>query len=76
MPDKTSDDAAGGAHRRSVVLTFSAPPKPLDIIQARNALRITPPVDDLSVTGGGKRRLLIRNGVRVAGRCLGRSRPA
>lgn len=36
--------------RRSVVLYFSAPPKPLDIMQARNALRLTPPADDLKVT--------------------------
>ena len=43
-----TDDGAV-PQRRSVVLYLSAPPKPLDIMQARNAFRISPPVDDLKV---------------------------
>ena len=35
------------ASGRAVVLKFSAPPEQLDILRARDALRITPPVDDL-----------------------------
>jgi len=51
-PSGNSDDSRAGVRRRSVVLNFSAAPAPLDVLQARNALRITPPVDDLSITGG------------------------
>jgi alpha-2-macroglobulin len=40
----------GGAQRRSVELAFTAPPQPPDVLQARDALRISPPVDDLSIT--------------------------
>jgi uncharacterized protein YfaS (alpha-2-macroglobulin family) len=53
-PGGGGDDAGSGARRRSVVLNFSAAPAPLDILQARDALRFTPPVDDLTVTAGGK----------------------
>jgi alpha-2-macroglobulin len=52
-PSGNPDDSGGGMQRRSVVLNFSAAPQPLDILQARNALRITPPVDDLRVAAGG-----------------------
>jgi uncharacterized protein YfaS (alpha-2-macroglobulin family) len=45
------EPARGALRRRAVVLRFSAPPQPLDIVAARDALRITPPVDDLAVTG-------------------------
>ena len=45
-----STDSGSVPARRSVTLAFSAPPKPLDIMQARNAFRITPPVDDLKIT--------------------------
>jgi uncharacterized protein YfaS (alpha-2-macroglobulin family) len=46
---------AGGSAtpRRGIVLSFSAPPRPLDIVAARDALRLSPPVDDLAVSGGG-----------------------
>ncbi|MBI1868600.1 MAG: Ig-like domain-containing protein, partial [Methylocystis sp.] len=37
------------ANRRRLTLTFSAAPEQLDILGAREALRISPPVDDLSV---------------------------
>ena len=36
--------------QRSIDLQFSAPPQKLDILQARNAFRLTPPVDDLAIT--------------------------
>ena len=39
-----------GSQRRAVVLNFSAPAEQLDILRARDALRLTPPVDDLKVT--------------------------
>jgi hypothetical protein len=44
------DDAGTAPQRRSVALDFSAPPQTLDIMQARNAFRISPPVDDFKVT--------------------------
>ncbi len=53
------DPAADTPGRRSLVLQFSAPPHPLDIVQARDALRFTPPVDDLAVTSGGDNELTI-----------------
>ncbi|MFY9834716.1 MAG: alpha-2-macroglobulin, partial [Methylocystis sp.] len=37
------------ANKRRLSLRFSAEPAPLDILRAREALRVTPPVDDLSV---------------------------
>ena len=37
------------ANKRRLSLQFSAEPAPLDILRAREALRITPPVDDLAV---------------------------
>jgi len=53
-PDSNPDDSGKGVQRRSVVLRFSAPPQALDILQARNALRLTPPVDDLRVSPVGQ----------------------
>ncbi|HET6235586.1 MAG TPA: alpha-2-macroglobulin family protein [Acetobacteraceae bacterium] len=52
-PSSNPDDSGAGVRRRSIVLKFSAAPQPLDILQARNALRIAPPVDDLHVAPGG-----------------------
>ncbi len=52
-PSSNPDDSGAGVQRRSVMLTFSAPPEALDVLHARNALRITPPVDDLTVAPGG-----------------------
>ena len=43
------------ANKRRLTLSFSAPPQKLDILAARNALRITPPVDDLAVENDGAR---------------------
>ena len=37
------------ANKRRLTLQFSAAPEPLDILRAREALRFTPPVDDLAV---------------------------
>ncbi len=37
------------ANKRRLTLSFSAEPEALDILRAREALRFTPPVDDLSV---------------------------
>jgi hypothetical protein len=50
--------AGGEPHRRGIVLSFSAPPRKLDIVGARDALRISPPVDDLAV-GGEEGRIAI-----------------
>lgn len=38
-----------GANQRGIALGLTAPPQVPDIVQARDALRITPPVDDLTV---------------------------
>jgi uncharacterized protein YfaS (alpha-2-macroglobulin family) len=46
----TCNPSGDQSQGRSIDLAFSAPPQKLDILQARNALRLTPPVDDLSVT--------------------------
>ncbi|PWB83091.1 MAG: alpha-2-macroglobulin [Methylocystaceae bacterium] len=43
------------ANRRRLTLTFSEQPDELDILRAREALRISPPVDDLSVEIDRKR---------------------
>jgi alpha-2-macroglobulin len=47
---------------RELRLRFSAKPEELDIVHARNALRITPPVDDLAVARDK------RNAYRITGR--------
>ena len=47
---------------RRLVLQFSAMPQGLDAVQARDVLRLTPPVDDLVVSTGGE------NELRLAGR--------
>ena len=52
-PSSNPDNSGAGVQRRSVVLNFSAAPQPLDILQARNTLRISPPIDDLRVAPGG-----------------------
>jgi uncharacterized protein YfaS (alpha-2-macroglobulin family) len=52
-----SDNANAGSQSaaRSIELTFSSQPENLDVVHAREALRITPPVDDLSVKADGSR---------------------
>jgi len=50
--EEEGGDAAipyAAANKRQLSLKFSAEPGPLDVVQAREALRITPPVDDLNV---------------------------
>lgn len=37
------------ADERRVVMRFTSKPQPIDIVQAREAFRITPPVDDLNI---------------------------
>ncbi|HVY15507.1 MAG TPA: alpha-2-macroglobulin, partial [Rhodopila sp.] len=44
-----SPDNASTPQRRRIDLTFSAAPAAMDILKARNAFRISPPVDDLKV---------------------------
>lgn len=51
----TDDDAEGKPARRGLVLEFSARPEALDIVRARDALRISPAVDNLSVKADGSR---------------------
>ncbi|MGJ0395480.1 MAG: alpha-2-macroglobulin family protein [Methylocystis sp.] len=51
------------ASKRQLALSFNATPETLDILRAREALRITPPVDDLAVETDGRR-------LRVAGKFL------
>jgi alpha-2-macroglobulin len=53
--DEDDDGSAPKGVRRRIVLTFSAKPEPIDIVQAREALRLTPAVDDLAVEPDGTR---------------------
>jgi hypothetical protein len=48
-------DSVRASPRRRLSVAFSARPEALDIMRARQALRITPPVDDLSVEPDGSR---------------------
>jgi hypothetical protein len=64
--DDEGGDAASAyapASRRRLTLDFNAEPETPDILHAREALRITPPVDDLAVEADGSR-------LRVAGKFL------
>ncbi|MBM3625460.1 MAG: alpha-2-macroglobulin, partial [Alphaproteobacteria bacterium] len=47
------------ASKRLLALSFNATPETLDILRAREALRITPPVDDLSVETDGRRLRIV-----------------
>jgi alpha-2-macroglobulin len=51
------------AVKRRITLSFTAEPQDIDILKARDALRITPPVDDLAVEQDG-------NNVKLTGRFL------
>ncbi|EHL99713.1 alpha-2-macroglobulin family protein [Acetobacteraceae bacterium AT-5844] len=44
----------GSTARRGLMLRFSADPEAIDVLRARQALRITPPVDDLAVEARGR----------------------
>ncbi len=61
--DPSGDEAA---RPRRLVLQFSSTPQALDIVQARNVLHITPPLDDLNVTTGNSNEMRI-GGKFVAG---------
>ncbi|GLI94150.1 MG2 domain-containing protein [Methylocystis echinoides] len=64
--DEEGGDAASAyapASKRRLTLDFNAEPETPDILHAREALRITPPVDDLAVEADGSR-------LRVAGKFL------
>lgn len=52
--ERRAPDYKAGARRR-LTLSFSAQPEKIDILRAREALRITPPVDDLNVENDGRR---------------------
>jgi len=47
------------ASKRQLALSFNATPEALDILRAREALRITPPVDDLAVETDGRRLRIV-----------------
>ncbi len=49
----SSDSSGAGAAKRSLTVSFSSKPEALDITQARDVLRISPPVDRLSVEADG-----------------------
>ncbi len=54
------DPSAGDAAKpRRLVLQFSATPEHMDIVRARNVLRFTPPLDDLTVETGDDTTLKI-----------------
>ncbi len=61
----SDDEERPGARivRRRMAVNFSAKPQPLDVVQAREALRITPAVADLKVEPDGSR-------LQVSGRFL------
>ena len=56
LPTGASDDDGDGRNpRRRIALTFSSKPEALDVVRARDVLRITPAVDDLAVEPDGNR---------------------
>ena len=60
--DEEGDAAAipyAPASKRRLTLSFNATPETIDILRAREALRITPPVDDLAVETDGRRLRMI-----------------
>ena len=63
-PPDAEDGKPRSAGQRELRLRFSAKPEELDIVHARNALRITPPVDDLAVARDK------HNAYRITGRFL------
>jgi hypothetical protein len=54
--DPAADEAG---QKRRLVLQFNAQPAAIDIVKARDAIRITPPLDDLVVGAGGNAALTI-----------------
>ena len=60
--DEEGDAAAipyAPASKRQLTLSFNATPETIDILRAREALRITPPVDDLAVETDGRRLRMV-----------------
>ncbi len=51
--DSSADSSGSSAAKRSIAVAFSSKPETLEITQARDALRISPPVDRLSVEADG-----------------------
>lgn len=52
-------DPAQPVRPRSMTLQFSSTPETLNIVQARDVLRFTPPLDDMSVAGAGENEMQI-----------------
>ncbi len=52
-------DSSGVVRSPRLVLQFTATPAAIDIVQARDAIRITPPLDGLTVDTGDKNELTI-----------------
>jgi hypothetical protein len=59
---RCTPDSRFAAQPRRVVLQFSDRPEDLDIVRARDILRITPPLDDLDVA------IVAVNGLRITGK--------
>src|SRR5262245_3655152 len=53
----SDDDGTGdkSSPRRRMLIGFSSTPESLDVVRAREVLRLTPPVDDLTVDTDGQR---------------------
>src|SRR5215475_2863990 len=53
----SDDDGTGDkpSPRRRILIGFSSTPESLDVVRAREVLRLTPPVDDLTVDTDGQR---------------------
>ncbi|CCJ06532.1 alpha-2-macroglobulin [Methylocystis sp. SC2] len=64
-PESGEEESEGAAipyapaSKRLLALSFNATPETLDILRAREALRITPPVDDLAVETDGRRLRIV-----------------
>jgi uncharacterized protein YfaS (alpha-2-macroglobulin family) len=56
--DSSGDSSDSSAAKRSISVAFSSKPDTLEITQARDALRISPPVDRLSVEADGPHLIL------------------
>jgi alpha-2-macroglobulin len=61
--DEGESETARASLKRRMNVAFSAKPEALDVMRAREALRITPPVDDLAVEPDGSR-------IKLSGRFL------
>ena len=57
--DVVSCSPSDPGYPRGITLQFSAPPESLNIVKARDVLRITPPLDNMAVSVGGDNELRI-----------------